>query len=824
MISFSKDEYPVLAVQDLLIESLLKDTISILESPPGSGKTTVLPLVLLHSGLTEGKKILMLEPRRIATKNAAKRLSQLHGSVLGETIGYRIRWETKVSQNTQIEIVTEGILTKMLLSDPELKGYGLILFDEFHERNIDTDLGLALIRSCQKLFRPDLKILLMSATIGNFSLHKWGIQNKPIQTQGKVYPVQIEYLGSSGKRIHQRITDVLPTILSKTEGDVLVFLSGKREIFDTESALQFVAIPNIQIHTLYGDLSFAEQEKVFQKAKSGYRKVILATNIAESSLTIPGVRVVLDSGYHKKVSFDAKTGLHRLQKKRISISSATQRAGRAAREAPGNCYRFWSLEEERDFSEADVPDIVQADLSQLLLFCKAWGEDLENLPFLDPPNRSHIWEAKELLTNLQCLDEKGNLTYLGKLCVAVPLPIRLAVLCVKLAELGQKQMGIEIALLFEAQGLFEEVDKDFTKLWENREKILGNLSHAKTMFQKLESLLPAANPTAEKKAIRLSGCMSFAYPDRIGKLREPSDKRYKLANGQGAIWTNEESTPPKWIIVMDGKQGDQDIEIKYWIAISEEEVFTLHPNRILEEAVCILEEKPDPILKCVLQKKWGQIVLSETNLSLEKSQDSLTKLQSFFEKYGYRNFLASKAGGQTFLNRVEILCTYGYIESDFTEEVLASKASEWLLPLFDFQKTNCKLLDCEPLEHLELLLSYSERMLLEKEVPRYWIAPTNSKLLIDYSNPKQPKISVKLQELFGLRETPSIAGGRLKLSLHLLSPGGKPVQVTSDLESFWNHTYFDVKKELKGRYPKHPWPDEPWQALPTKGTKKQNLS
>jgi ATP-dependent helicase HrpB len=830
-------DFPVLEQLDLILDSIHKNSISILQAPPGSGKTTCLPLELMKAKIAGDKKILMLEPRRIAAKNAALRLSFMNGSQLGKEIGYRIRFDSNVTDQTKLEVVTDGILTKLLLADPELNDYGLIVFDEFHERNLDSDFCLALTRRAQTHFRNDLKILIMSATLEGIHFEKAGILTKPIASSGKIYPVEVIYQGSSPKRQSVRLAELIPKALERHEGDILVFFSGISEINETEKALAntFSTQDNVIVHKLYGDMSFEDQEKVFLHPKQNYRKVILATNLAESSITISNVRVIIDTGYCKRVIYDPSSGLTKLERKRISLASAKQRSGRSGREAAGYAYRLWSQEEEANFVTAHLPEILETDISNLILLSKLWGENLNDLPLLDYPSEGTILEMTNLLTYLGCLDAKGSLSDIGKHAAQLPIPLRIAVMCLKMAHNGLLQLGVDIATVYTERRIFSEQtqSQNFSRIWEKWENLTSINSYPKLKLirEQLAQILKNIELSGEKLAIgntpSTALVLSLAYPDRISKSRQPSSNRYKMSGGKGAYFPEGSSIQhPDWILVLETDGNDTDAKINLYCELDEKEVLDLYKNQILSSIEHTIEEneKTMPILRSYEEQKLGEIVLKRINSSgLNSLSQKKQAIYDYFQKKGILNILSNYESTKQLLYRTNLLFKNGILEKEIKEESLLANLETWLFPNYSFGKDSLNLLNFDPYVSILSLFSYKEKELIQNEAPTHLTVPSGSKIEIQYSE-GIPVLAVKLQELFGLAETPRIAKGRVYLTLHLLSPAGRPVQVTKDLKNFWDSTYHEVKKELKGRYPKHPWPDSPWEAQATKGIKKRSLN
>ncbi len=827
-------DYPIFEKKEEILKSIQSQKITILEAPTGSGKTTCLPLFFLDHNDLKGKKILILEPRRIAAKNAASRLSFINGTEIGETIGYRIRFESKVSQITRIELVTDGILTKLLLADPELKDYGLIIFDEFHERSMDSDFCLALVRSVQTHFRKDLKILIMSATLEGINFGKSNFPTSFLKSDGKSFPVDIFYQGESEKRQSKRLADLVPKVLEQYDGDILIFFAGVSEINETYSELTFILKNNqVKLHKLYGEMNFEEQQEVFRSHNETQRKVILATNLAESSITLPNVKVVLDTGYCKRAIFDPESGLTRLVKKRISLASAKQRAGRAGRTSPGVCYRLWSKEEETNFVNTFPPEILEADFSNFILISKIWGEEISALPLLDLPSEGTISEQSQLLVLLGCLDEKGNLTSLGKKAALLPIPLRLAVMCLVMIGSNELNFVIDLATVFSERNLIADSFQmlDFQSIWDKWLK-LENLNRypklklVREQVQKqLQSIPVEKNKFQLDKDIGL--CLSLAFPDRIAKIRNLGTPRYKMRNGKGVFFAESTSAKlPEWILVLDTDGNTTEAKIKLYCELKETTVLKLYQNQIQKEASISIDtsDKRSPILRSFEEHKLGEINIKRVPLvGISTIEDKKKIIFDFFSKNGIRQYLFQSDPISQFFYRVQMLNQTGILKTDLSDSFLLNELDTWYFPFLNLEKDSLSIAQFENFDPLLNLFTYQEKELIHREAPTHLTVPSGSKIKVEYSEDKV-FLSAKLQELFGWEKTPTVASGKISVTLMLLSPAGRPVQVTQDLRHFWNSTYHEVKKELKGRYPKHPWPDSPWEAIATKGTKKNQTN
>ncbi|MDF3819865.1 ATP-dependent helicase HrpB [Leptospira sp. 96542] len=804
------NHFPILEYTDLIVESIKRNPVTAIEAPPGTGKTTVLPLELLKHQNLFPKKILILEPRRIAAKNASLRMSVSLNEEIGNTVGYQVRFDSKISKQNKIEVVTDGILTKILLEDPSLDNYSLVIFDEFHERRMDSDLCYALTRRSIDLFRNDLRILIMSATWEGQSLENLGIT--PIKIPVNSHPLEIYHLGDSQKKIIDRLTDLIPKAVEQTEGDILVFLSGKREIFLLETKLKenFKLQTSASIFTLFGEMNLSDQEKVFLPAKDKRKKIILATNVAESSVTIPGVRVVFDSGFQKKMVFDPESGLSKLIQTRISLSSAKQRAGRSARESSGITYRLWSKEEESNFLERQPPEILEGDIDRLILEIKSYGEKIENLPFIDHPHRGAILESENRLFLLGCLDKNKNITELGKLTLAYPLPIRLAVVSALLPKEDTKTL----------ETLIYSLDKNKTSL--DATNILTNTKQQLSPENRkaLNQIYKIKQNQKEllTKITKEADFISFGFIDRIGKLKQQNTNEYKLTNGKPVFFQSTILTKPELILVLSTFISGGVTYVKDYLPYTEESILQIHGDKLENKIKTSFFQntRGENFLVLKEETKILDLVLESKDTTLPNPQLLEESLTVYLDKKDWElEFIQNEELTELYA-RMVFLKKYGRINSEIEIQTLKQSKKNWLYPFINFETTKLSLDKIPFKDALFSLLSYEESQTLEREAPKYIQVPSGSKIKLDYKT-NDVELHVKLQELFGLRSLPKLAGGKAEILIHLLSPARRPVQITKDLESFWDKGYHEVKKELKGRYPKHPWPDKPWESTPTKG-------
>lgn len=812
--SLPLDPFPVLTALQSIVDSIQINPVTILDAPPGTGKTTALPTELLKKGVSLGKKICILEPRRIAAKNAAKRISQTLLEEVGETVGYRVRFDTKVGKNTQIEFVTDGILTKILLADPELKDYGLIVFDEFHERRMDSDLCFALARRSQEVFRADLKILIMSATLEGQNFESIGIHSKPIRVSAQTHPLEIFHMGDSNKNTNQRLLDLIPKAVEQTEGDILVFLSGKKEIHNLRSGLESIPLikSNAVVMGLFGDMDLADQERIFLPSPQGKKKIILSTNIAESSVTIPGVRVVFDSGYQKQALFDSDSGVSHLIKTRISLSSAKQRAGRAAREGKGVVYRLWSKEEERSFLDRTKPEILDGDIDRLVLEVKSWGEEIQQLPFLDPPNKGSVIKSIQRLQLLGCLDEKTNLINLGKECLRYPLPIRLGKILAILPKenenliadivslVGKENPGTE-ANTFPNEIFPSQFSYELRAVFDQ----ISRIYREKTDFSMLQ-------PGKDRLFYLASG-----FPDRIAKAKVLNEKNFKLSNGKLGILNTTSIQISEFIIALDTFSFGQDLYITHFLPIEENQMEKYFSPIIAKKLVPEkrTNQRGESFLVVKEEMSLGDLILDSKETKSSNPTVLGLALEEYLAKFPWEEEWKKDLELQSFYNRVRFLERHGVLETNTDMNHLKQNSKEWLFPFINLDSGKLSLDNLPFFEAFKAYVGYEKIGLIDSQAPISLQVPSGSRIQLNYDG-LEPELHVKLQELFGLKSLPKLANGKVSILIHLLSPARRPVQITKDLESFWNYGYHEVKKELKGRYPRHPWPDKPWEAIPTK--------
>jgi ATP-dependent RNA helicase HrpB len=822
---------PIDAVLDELSATLERRNAAVLVAPPGAGKTTRVPLALLDAPWAESKKIIVLEPRRIAARASAERMAKSLGERAGETVGYRVRFGSKISRKTRIEVVTEGIFSRQILDDPELSGVAAVLFDEFHERSLDADLGLALARDAQTGLREDLRLLVMSATLDGARVAKLLGDAPVIASEGRAFPVVTRYLGRKPDvPLERQMADAIATALRADPGSVLAFLPGAAEIRRTQNFLaERIHDASIEIVPLFGALDAAVQDRAIAPAPKGQRKVVLATSIAETSLTIEGVRIVVDSGLARVPRYEPDIGLTRLETVRASRAAVDQRRGRAGRTEPGICYRLWDEPQTASLSAFTQPEILSADLSSLVLDLAQWGvSDPATLSFLDPPPATALKEARSLLGELGALDADGRLTAEGKSLRALALPPRLSRMIVDSHRFGAGEQAAEIAAVLTERGLGgDNVDLD-VRLDQFRRDRSQRATSARDLARRWAAQVASSSPSAQGGAgqrepraldetISTGVMLAFAFPDRVARNR--GNGSFVLANGRGAAVEQTSALARASYIAVGELTGTAAAgRILLAAPITQAEI-ELHFADQIESADEISFDRNALALRARRKRTLHAITMSEAPLALTPSEQTARILADGLIAIGLDRLPWSKQSKQwrdrvMFLRKAE-----GESWPDLSDEGLAARREEWLLPAL-YDKTALKEFSAGDLsDALLTLLPWELRARLEREAPTHFEAPTGTMLAIDYEAEQGPTIAVRLQELFGLNTHPSIANGAVPLVLELLSPAQRPVQVTRDLPGFWRGSYAAVRSDLRGRYPRHPWPEDPANALPTRRVK-----
>jgi ATP-dependent helicase HrpB len=815
-----------------LTSALRASNAAVLVAPPGAGKTTRVPLVLAGEAWAKAGKILVLEPRRIAARAAADRMAKTLGERTGETVGLRVRFGSKVSARTRIEVVTEGVFTRLILDDPELKGVAAVLFDEFHERSLDADLGLALARDAQQGLREDLKILVMSATIDGARVAALLGDAPVIESQGRAFPVETRYTGRDPRaRIEDQMADAVTRALRADAGSVLAFLPGAAEIRRTETLLKERVDAATGVVALYGALDAETQDRAISPPPARRRKVVLATSIAETSLTIEGVRIVVDSGLARVPRYEPDVGLTRLETVRVSRAAADQRRGRAGRTEPGVCYRLWDEPQTASLEAYARPEILSSDLSSFVLDLAAWGAAPEALAFLDPPPQGALAEARALLAELRALAD-GRITQEGHALRRLPLPPRLARMVVDAAREGAGSLAADIAAVLTERGLGGD-DVDLTHRVENfRRDRSRRAGDARQMAKRWAELAGGGEGETSVGAI-----LSLAYPDRIAKAR--GNGAFTLASGRGG--SIDQASPlsrAPFIAVAELTGSAAQARIVLAAPIALNEIEARFADRIVSRDDVTFDEK-SLSLRARRSRRLGAIALAEQTRRVEPSDETARLLAEGIARAGIGKLPWSKSLTQ-WRDRVMFLrkaTDLGFTRDrqstspksatadlggdewpDLSDAALAANI-DWLIAASAGKTALSQLLPDDLHAALTELLPWPLRRRLDTEAPTHFTAPTGTHAAIDYEADAGPTISIRLQEMFGLAQHPSIAGGRIPLVIELLSPGHKPVQITRDLPGFWRGSYAAVRTEMRGRYPRHPWPDDPLTAPPTRRAK-----
>ncbi|UPT87494.1 ATP-dependent helicase HrpB [Bradyrhizobium barranii subsp. apii] len=812
---------PIDAVLDDLSRTLEAHNAAVLVAPPGAGKTTRVPLALLDAPWAAGKRIIVLEPRRIAARASAERMAKSLGERAGETVGYRVRFGSKISRTTRIEVVTEGIFTRQILDDPELSGIAAVLFDEFHERSLDADMGLALARDAQTGLREDLRILVMSATLDGARVAKLLGEAPVVESEGRAFPVETRYLGRKADApVERQMADAIASALRADSGSVLAFLPGAAEIRRTQNFLsERVQDASIEIVPLFGALDAAVQDRAIAPAPKGSRKVVLATSIAETSLTIEGVRIVVDSGLARVPRYEPDIGLTRLETVRAARAAVDQRRGRAGRTEPGVCYRLWDEPQTASLAPYTQPEILSADLSSLVLDLAQWGvADPSALSFLDPPPLPAWKEAKSLLSELNALDGDGRITAEGKSLRALALPPRLARMIVDSHRVGSGEVAAEIAAIITERGLGgDSVDLEYRRDQFRRDRS-PRAASARDLARRWASQVAASETAATGQDDLSTGLMlAYAFPDRVARNR--GNGTFVLANGRGAAVEQTSSLARAPYIAIGEMTGTAASGRVLLAAPIGEDDIERHFAEHIETVDEISFDRGAMALRARRKRALHAITLSEATLAVSPSEETARIFADGLIAAGLDRLPWSKAAKQwrdrvMFLRKAE-----GDSWPDLSDDGLIARRDDWLVPAL-YDKIALKDISAGDLsDALMALLPWEMRARLDREAPTHFEAPTGSVLAIDYEAEQGPTIAVRLQELFGLNTHPSIAAGKVPLVLELLSPAQRPVQVTRDLPGFWRGSYAAVRSDLRGRYPRHPWPEDPASALPTRRVK-----
>lgn len=803
---------------------------AVLQAPPGAGKTTRVPLALLGEPWLGGQRIVMLEPRRLAARAAARRMAQEVGGEVGGLVGYRVRMETRVGPSTRVEVVTEGVLTRMLQGDPALEGVGLVIFDEFHERSLHADLGLALTLQSRAVLRDDLRLLVMSATLDGGPVSAL-LGGAPVVTSaGRMHPVDIRYLPPRGEeRIEATVARAVRTAAETVDGDVLVFLPGAGEIHRVEGMLDGTLPGGFRVLPLYGNLPQPAQDEAIAPGRPGRRKVVLATSIAETSLTIEGVRVVVDSGLMRVPRFAARTGMTRLETVRVSRASAEQRTGRAGRLGPGVCFRLWEERMQAALVPHGTPEILEADLAPLALELAAWGvSDPAELAWLDPPPPSAYAQARALLGELGALDPAGAITPHGRRMAGLALHPRLAHMVLRAREMGLGGLACDLAALLGERDVLRRGDhppptdvrlrvealRDLPSGRRPRASVdEGGLRRVQAEARELRRRLGIRGEEGDAESAGI--LLALAYPDRVGQRRAGRPGRYLLRSGRGASLPDGDTlaTEP-WVVAAELDGQGRESRVYLAAPVSQEKIeAAFAEQRVAEEEV--VWDADARAVRARRRDRLGALVLREAALRDPDPEAVAAALLAGIESHGIASLPWTKAAAQL-RERISFLHHQDASWPEMSDDALVATLPEWLGP---FVHGMTRMEEVARLDLAEVLLAavgWQRRAQLDELAPSHVEVPSGSHIAIDYGDPASPVLAARLQELFGMTETPRIAGGRVPLTIHLLSPAHRPVQVTRDLASFWRTGYFEVKKDLKGRYPRHYWPDDPLQAEATR--------
>jgi ATP-dependent helicase HrpB len=821
--------FPISPLLPQILDHLAGHARLVLEAPPGAGKTTQVPLALLNAPWLQGQKIIMLEPRRVAARSAAQFMARQLGEAVGDTVGYRIRFENKVSARTRVEVVTEGILTRMLQDDPMLEGVGALLFDEFHERHLAADLGLALALDVQAQLREDLRIVVMSATLDGERLAQF-LDAPRLSSAGRSFPVAISHFPARREEsLEAQARRAVEQALAEHPGDVLVFLPGQREIARTQAALEQALPATVQVLPLHGELPVEQQSRVLQPDPQGQRRVVLATNVAESSVTLPGVRVVIDAGLAREPRYDPNSGFARLDVVSIAQASADQRAGRAGRVAEGWAWRLWPQSQRLEAQRR--PEMAQVELTSLALELAAWGSD--DLRFVDPPPVGALAAARELLRRLGAMSDSGGLTALGRRMLTLGTHPRLAAMLLAANGGSEQALACDLAALVEARDPLRHGGDALAARWralaafrqgraphDANRGALATIDAASTQWRR--RLRCDAAPPTSVEAHQLGDLLAHAFPDRIA-ARHPTDPlRYLLANGRSArLFDPSDLRGEPWLVAVELRYEARDALLLRAAPVDENRLRRDFPTRFTQQDV-VRWDGDKRALVARRETRFDRIVLdsrSAGRVDPAHAAQALTEavaelgIDALPWTDGLRQWQARALALRAWMPELEL--------PDVSDAALMATLPQWLTPAFT-GKTRLDALDEASLgEALKSPLPWAQRQLIDRHAPVRMAVPSGMERPIHYAvdadgmTPQGPVLAVKLQELFGLADTPRIADGRVPLTLHLLSPGGRPLQVTQDLRNFWANTYAEVKKEMKGRYPRHPWPDDPWTATAT---------
>jgi ATP-dependent helicase HrpB len=833
---------PIEAALPQLTAALRAHAAAVLQAPPGAGKSTVVPLALLAEPWVRGRKLLMLEPRRLAARAVAARMAQTLGERVGDTVGYRMRLDTRVSRATRIEVVTEGVLTRLLQSDPALEGVAAVIFDEFHERSLQADLGLALCLDARVNLAPELRLLVMSATLEGTAVARLLGDAPLVSAPGRTFSVETRFAGKGPPRLpgvrgqdppERLVAQLVKRALREAPGDVLVFLPGAREIRRLQELLGAEAgAAGAQLLPLFGELSAEAQDAALAPAAAGSRKVVLATNIAETSLTIPGVRVVVDCGLVRRARFDPVTGMSRLDTQRISRASAEQRQGRAGRLASGVCYRAWSEGAHASLAAFTPPEIAEADLAPLALELASWGTAAAALRWLDPPPEAMLGSAADLLRRLGALGADGRISAHGREMARLGVHPRLAHLLLRARALGAVPLAAELAALLSERDLLRGGPARDADIRTRLELLRGEggrggadraiLERTRRAARDLERALRAQGPgpAAELSAGVL---LAFAYPDRIGRRRPGGQGRYTLANGRGAAFAEGEALArQEFIVAVDLDDREREARILLAAPLPRAQLLEYCAERVQNAAEVVWDSREQAVLaRQVL--KLDALTLEDKPLPEVPAEAARAAMLAGVRELGIAA-LPWDRDTRDLQARIEFMRRSRGADSsdwpDVSDAALLAALEAWLAPWLEGVTRRAHLARLPLEQALRARLSYAQQRELEELAPTHLTMPTGSRIRVDYLDESAPAVAVRLQEVFGLAETPRLGRARVPVTLRLLSPAQRPVQVTRDLGSFWRGAYAEVRKDLRGRYPRHYWPEDPLAAAPTRGPRR----
>lgn len=814
---------PIEAVLPELLATLEHNAIALLQAPTGSGKTTRVPLALLGAGWRGDRRILMLEPRRLAARSAARFMASGLGEQAGATVGYRTRLDTRVSAQTRIEVVTEGILTRLIQSDPALSDYAAVIFDEFHERSLQADLGLALTRESQQALREDLRLLVMSATLPGERLSALLDHCPTVVAEGRSFPVEVSYRPPGRQRsVEAHTATTVREALEHEPGSVLVFLPGMREIRRVAERLEGRLPKDTQLHLLHGQLGAREQDEAIRPAASGSRKIVLASAIAESSLTIEGIRLVVDAGQQRRARFDPNSGMTRLVTERVSKASAEQRRGRAGRLEPGRCFRLWSQAEHDRLQPQASPEIASADLAPLVLELAQWGvADPSGMAWLDPPPAAAWNQAVELLQELGALDGEGRITPEGRAMLKPGLHPRLAHMVLTGRRLGLPRSAGELAALLSERdiGGFDEVDIGLrlARLRQSGKRAGGTLGRIRQAAERISGG-QRDDPAAD---LGIGALLASAWPDRVGQARSRQRGRFLLSNGRGAVVDAADPLAGSEFLVacdLDGQAREARVYLA--AAVTRAEIESVLGPRIRTAESADWDERRGTVV-ARRERRLGALVLESTELERPGPETLQAGLLAAVRRKGL-DALPWNAAARQLQARVALLRSLWPDDwPAVDDDTLSGSLDDWLAPWLAGMRRWQDLNALDLVAIVSNLLGHDRARRVRELAPARLTLPTGRQAALDYLAENPPALNIKLQAMFGCRETPSIAGGRVAVTLHLLSPAGRPLAVTSDLASFWRNGYRDVRADMRGRYPKHPWPEDPLAARPTESTRRR---